>query len=496
MRTSHDRRRFLKLSGAGLAGTALLAGTGTLPQRANGRTATAAHGGEKPNKIIFMVSDGMSMGVPGMAEEFSKMVRGKGTYLASMMQNQQMAHGWFEMFSLSGIVTDSAAASCSWGCGTRLLNGWVNMLPDGSKLEPILRLAKDEGYGTGLVTTATVTHATPAGFAAQIESRGREAEIAEQYPGIVDVVMGGGQRFYSADQRDDGKDLFQVYKDKGYHVARDRDEALKAGEHDKILGIFSDSHVPYTLDQINDDELMKKVPTLAEMTKVALESLDRSSPKGFVIQVEGARIDHAAHANDAAGVIWDQIAFDDAVGVALEYQRRNPDTLVVVTSDHGNARPGMGQYSTAADESFERLAHAKASFWPIRSKIREAANGNGATPPAAVQDVVKELLGIELSREDASYISDMTGDRMPPMYHRSQRNFHGIFNAILSNYNGVSWGCTTHTEEYVVIAAAGAGQDKFKGLIKNTDAFHIMTDFLGIDHKNKTMSREDAMALA
>lgn len=498
MPLTKNRRDFLKVSGLGLAGTALLAGSGSaLATRANGQSPAVSYGGGgKPNKIIFLVSDGMSMGVPSLTEHYSRLFRGKGTHLAAMMQNREMAHGWFETYSLSGIVTDSAAASSAWGCGSRVINGYVNMLPDGTKLDPILPLAKSAGYGTGLVTTATSTHATPAGFAAWGTSRGLQEDFAEQYLDAVDVIMGGGRRFYEADRRADEKDLLATYKEHGYEVALDRDTVLKASDNAKILGLFAESgDLPYTLDQINSDELMESVPTLAEMSRIALESLEKSSPKGFVLQIEGARIDHAAHSNDAAGIVWEQLAFDDAIGVALEFQRRHPDTLVVVTSDHGNSGPTMGQYSTQADESFENLAHAKATTGVIRGKLRETANGSGAAAPADVQDVVKELLGIELDREEAAYISDMTGDRMPHMFHRSQRNFHGIFNAIIGNHNGVAWSCTTHTDEYVIIAASGPGKEAFDGLLKNTDAFGIMTGFLGIEHKNKSMSPEEALAL-
>lgn len=467
-----------------------------MPSRANGRGPAVTYGGGRPTRVIFLVSDGMSMGVPSLTEYFSRMVRGKGTHLTAMMENRSMAHGWMETHSLSGMVTDSAAASCSWGAGARILNNWVNMYPDGTKLDPILWLAKDAGYGTGLVTTATATHATPAGFASQIEHRNQQPGIAEQYVNKVDVVMGGGLPFFQAEEREDGMDLIGKYRENGYHVSYDRDDTLNAGGNEKILGLYADGHVPYTVDHINDEELLAKVPTLAEMTKVALESLDRHSPNGFIVQVEGARIDHAAHTNDAAALLWDQIAFDDAIGVALEYQREHPDTLIVVTSDHGNSGPCLVHYAPAGDESFARLAYAKSSFHPTRAKLREVANGNGVTPPGDVQDVVKELLGIELSSTEAQYVSEMTGGDIPYVLNRTQRNFHGAFNAILTNHNGIGWNSTSHTDEYVMVTASGPGKDRFQGLILNTDVFETFTWVLGIRHRNKQMTQEQAMALA
>ncbi len=497
MRPPQNRRDFLKISAAGLAGTAFLAGAGRLPAASNGRY-VPRHYGEKPSKIIFFISDGMSQGVLSLTESFSQMVRGKGTHFAKMMQDETMGHGWFETYALNSHVTDSAAASCAFGSGTRILNDWLNMLPGGRKLEPILRLAKQAGYGTGVVTTATVTHATPAGFVANSERRWFEADFAEQYLGVVDVAMGGGKRVFDPEQRDDGVDLLEKFREQGYHISLDREDALKAGGNSKLLGLYANGFLPYTLDQQNDRELLQAVPTLAEMTGTALEVLGHASSKGFVVQVEGARVDHAAHANDAAGLIWDQLAFDDALGVALEYQRRNPETLIVVTSDHGNSNPGLngagGGYMGSMD-GLRRLPLAKATTGAIRGRLGDLGNG-GATPPADVQDVVKELLGIELNRTDASYISDMTGGQMPHEFNQEHRNFNGIFNQIIGNHTCVGWCGTSHTEDYVVLAASGPGHEAFNKLLRNTDAFHIMTHFLGIDHVNETMNLEKAMELA
>jgi alkaline phosphatase len=108
----------------------------------------------------------------------------------------------------------------------------------------------------------------------------------------------------------------------------------------KVLGLFYDSHLPYTIDHIHSDALKRTVPTLAEMTRKALEILG-DAPNGFLLQVEGGRVDHAAHANDAASIMWDQLAFDDAVEVVYEFVAKRDDTLMIVTSDHGNANPGL-----------------------------------------------------------------------------------------------------------------------------------------------------------
>src|SRR5690606_31440667 len=123
------------------------------------------------------------------------------------------------------------------------------------------------------------------------------------------------------------------YAAAGYDVAESKEAfAALPGESDKpLLGIFNDGHLPYSIDLQNVPEIQAAIPTLAEMTETALARL-APSPDGFFLLVEGARIDHAGHANDAAASIHDQIAFDDAIGTALTFIESHPDTLLVITT--------------------------------------------------------------------------------------------------------------------------------------------------------------------
>jgi hypothetical protein len=109
-----------------------------------------------------------------------------------MMADRDAVHGLFDMSALNSCVTDSAAASSSWGSGSRVLCTWLNVLPDGTKLTTLAQVAKSAGKKMGVVTTATVTHATPAGFIARCDKRGDETVVSKQYMELADVVMGGG----------------------------------------------------------------------------------------------------------------------------------------------------------------------------------------------------------------------------------------------------------------------------------------------------------------
>lgn len=475
----YTRREILRL---GLAGATGLALTKLTPAQNSSRSTG------RVKNIIFMVSDGMSAGVPSLADEFGKLVRGKGSFWYQLLQHPEATLGFFDMASLNSLVTGSAAASSAWGSGSRIFNGQVNMLPDGTRLTPIAQVVKQAGKKVGLVTTTRITHATPAGFAAVQPRRNEEDDIAPQYLNVVDVLMGGGLRHYAPNRRKDGKDLIKTYQDAGYAYWSTRDQAISDARPEKVLGLFYDSHVPYTVDHIHSEELRRTVPTLAEMTRKALEILG-DAPNGFLLQVEGGRVDHAAHANDAAGIMWDQLAFDDAVEVAYEFASKRDDTLLIITSDHGNSNPGlngMGGNYEASNKAMAMLQHAKCSFEELPNKLRGAGGAD------EVRDILKVELGIEINGEEANALAGALRGNMPPIWNRQHRNLQGLLGLILSNYNGYGWIGTSHTADYTWITALGAGREEFHGLVRNTDAFYKMLKLFGISHKNPSMSPEEA----
>lgn len=461
----------------------------------------------EPRSIIFMVSDGMSAGVIPMAEAFSRLARGRGTVWNELLARPEIARGLMDMASLNSMVTDSSAASSSWGSGSRIFNAMLNTLPDGTKLTPIGTLARDKGKKMGLVSTATITHATPAGFAAISKRRDDEEGIATQYLNNVDVVLGGGRKFFDGDKRKDKRGLTDEFRQAGYQVSYVKGD-LKSAPGQKLLGLYDDSHVPYTIDQRADAKLMRSLPTLAEMAKAALESLDSAS-NGFLLQIEGARVDHAAHANDAAGQLWDQMAFDDAIRVVLEYVAKRPDTLVVITSDHGNSNPGLfgvGSEYEHSNEAFARLARAKYSYAQITKRLGNAVDYKGLTvePQRGVSkpmaDLVKQVLnddlGIEINEEEARILRGAISRGKYLCVNQQLDNVPGILGQVVGNHTGIGWVGTTHTSDYTLVTSFGPGSEKFQGLIRNTDVFVKLTGLMGIEHKNPSMDPRAARKYA
>jgi alkaline phosphatase len=447
--------------------------------------------GGQPRNIIFMVADGMSPSVLPLAEHFSHLVRGKGLLWRALIDRPEAAGALVDMASLNSIATDSAAASSSWGSGARIFNGWINVLPDGTRLTPIAAIARTTGRRVGLVTTTTVTHATPAGFVAVQKSRNDEADIALQYFGQVAVILGGGRQFFDSSWRKDGDDLIGRFTRAGISYVSTRRELMSLRSAGKkppagLLGLFAPGMIPFTLDRNNDTELRESVPSLAEMVSAALAAL-QGSPKGFLLQVEGGRIDHAAHNNDAAALLWEQFAFDEAIEVVLQFAERNPQTLIVITADHGNGNPGIGgRWAELDGESngFAALARVRSSFGELFPKLE----GNRDAANSTVHDLLHETFGCEFTRQEVEAVRSAAAGVKNLCLNSRLDKTAGILGQAVGNHTGIGWVSTDHTSDYVLLTALGPGSERFSGQFRNTRCFENMVDLMGLRYRNPTMT--------
>lgn len=464
-----NRRNFFKAGGA----AALFAGTGSL---LSGAPKSAGGGGrsKKARNVILLVSDGMSPGTFSFTDQFIRWRDGRPSNWMRLYEEGTARRGMLDTASLNSIVTDSAAAGSSWGCGKRVNNGAVNMGPNGEEHTPILVLAKEAGKSTGLVTTATATHATPAGFAANVASRNEEPKIATQYlEREIDIILGGGLPFFKSESREDGRDLLGEYKSAGYACVLNTEELRKAAKgNSPILGLFANGNIPFELDRVNSDTLKESVPSLAEMTRVSLNHLNKNR-NGFVLQVEGARIDHGAHSNDIGAVLFDQIAFDDALGVVADFVKENPDTLVIVTTDHGNANPGLNSGWNGGENNFSIISNMRGTHEAILSKI------DAETSPEAIREVIQTVARIEVSEENARLLRDRLNEEFRMPYHRMNTP-NAVLGQILANHTDIGWVGTSHTSDHVELAAFGPGSESVRAVMKNYELFGVMTESLGI----------------
>ncbi|MBK1833854.1 alkaline phosphatase [Roseibacillus ishigakijimensis] len=452
---SLNRRHLLQAS--------LSAGVGSFLFSGSARAEEKMKKGQRPTGIVFMVSDGMSQGVLPMAEAFSQQIRQKGTAWWQLLSHPTAAHGLMDTPSFNSLVTDSAAASSAWSSGQRVPNGQICVDAKGANLEPIgLTLSKEKAR-LGLVTTSRVTHATPAGFATNSPSRDDEDFIAPQFLDRAEILLGGGTRHFKAGDRKDGRDLFADYEKAGYQVVGSRDELFRAGRG-KLLGTFWDSHLPYSLDRNQSAALQKQVPTLAEMTSVALRRF-LSGRAPFLLQVEGARVDHAAHGNDIGGLLHDQLAFDDAVAKVLEMVSDRDDILVVVTSDHGNANPalnGTGARYTQTNQHFEHVAKLKASHEELLARWKKKEGG-----VKDWQKLVENTCGFQPTQAESEAVLDSISGREVIEWSHQLNNPAGLLGQMVGNHTGTGWTGVSHTADPTQLSALGAGSEQFSGLIRN-----------------------------
>ncbi len=278
---------------------------------------------------------------------------------------------------------DSASTGTMWATGQKTIDERISQGPSsgesvpGQNLKTVLEIAQKKGMKVGDVSTAEITDATPAVLASHISLRGCQGpanmgpcptetkaagglgSIAEQeVDHKVDVLLGGGRgRFEQkiTGGPDTGKTVIESAQAKGYKYVTDATGLSAVTSSSKpVLGLFNSGNMSLewtgpaaSLGKGNAPESCKEnqrpanEPSLAAMTQKAIGLLENR--KGFFLQVEGASIDKQDHATNACGQIGETVAFDNAIGVALDYQRHHPDTLIVVTADHGHTSQIVGE---------------------------------------------------------------------------------------------------------------------------------------------------------
>jgi alkaline phosphatase len=458
-----DRRKFLK-------GSVLLSGLLTLSPSdlwSFGKD-TEQHQKGKAKNIIFMVSDGMSLGTLSMADLYSRNILGKGSNWMNLYHDKKVTRALMDTASASSIVTDSAAASSAFGGGIRVKNGTLNIGANGEKHLPIWQKYKKAGKKAGCVTTVTITHATPAGFCVNSSKRNAEPQIAEMYADLeLDVLLGGGDEFFNPAKREDKKDLYSVYRQKGYRILKKQTDLKEIKKGEKLLGIFSTGALPYSIDRNHLPEL-KNTPTLAEMANTAINQM-KDHPEGFVLQVEAGKVDWSAHANDVAALIHDQLAFDEAVKTVMDFAEKDGNTLVIITTDHGNANPGT-IYGTDATKNFNSISDYKYTNEYILNNIHKEYSAKD------IKDWIYESNKIVLNDDEAKHLLSF--------YNGLEKGEEGLYNykklpfkiysEIQKSRNSVGWISMDHSGDYVEVAAYGPGNELLQPFIKNTDLHDLM----------------------
>jgi alkaline phosphatase len=451
-------------------------------------------------RIIFFVGDGMGLPIITATRIYSVGEDGQLT------MDTLPESGFVHTHSNDALVTDSAPSMSAYMTGIKCNNEVLSMTPDtiyqgtnGAPVTTLLEAAKVAGWGTGIVTTTRVTHATPAATYAHNCNRNLPRQIAVQaVPGGagynaalgdgVNVLMGGSQEHWDASKFQDGRNLFTELVASGYSVAKTKGEfdAIDAATTTKFIGVFSaKSHLDYELDRVKVSPAAQ--PSLTEMTTKAIDILvhtaKQSGDKGFFLMVEGGRIDHALHATNAKRALVDAIAFDDAIAAALAKVDLK-DTLVVVTADHDHtmAINGYGRVTGATTPTNPGILGTVQK--PDGTDVLDAdglpytilAFGNGVRrPDVRGIDDMKALVETSAGSPKLTAGSVTLDPAAPATGNPSADNYYQV-----SGVRTSGGGSETHGGGAVVLLADGAGASKFKGTLDNTQVFGLVKAALGL----------------
>ena len=351
-----------------------------------------------PRNVILVIGDGMGDQQITIARNYLEGAQG------SLLLDAMPVRGVAQVLTVEDTleqrpvyVADSANTATSLATGEVTSRGRIaTSAGDDRDLTTIVELAEAQGLRTGIVTTASVTDATPASFASHVfyrlcenstvmvertyqgivvadcpedlKARGGKGSISEQLAlSGVDVLLGGGRWHFEAPAEGSPQTVLELASERGYQVVQDT-EALVAAEPGRpLLGLFAEEHLPVRLRGEGDrvavapsPSLLNYVhhflgdvtlpdpmacepnpdfdgPTLKEMTEAALRHLAQPNPRGFFLMVESASIDKQAHLRRPCGSIGELEQLEEALGSALEFARIHPETLVLVTADHSHA---------------------------------------------------------------------------------------------------------------------------------------------------------------
>ncbi len=267
---------------------------------------------KKIKNVIVMIGDGMCMEAVTVGWTLN------GGHLN--MDNFPVA-GYSRTYCTDRLITDSCAGGTAISSGAKTKYGYIGQDVDGNPFKTLLHRAQEKGMRTGVAVTCRINDATPADFICHAPDRHMEAEIAAQFVDSgVDFITGGGREFW--DQREDGRNLIEEMKAKGYTFVDTQEDLMKV-EKGPLVGLFA----PLDMDPVLD-----RGPVLPNCTDKALELLDNK--KGFFLMIEGSQIDDWAHRNKVGYMAEEMFDFDKTIGKVLEWAAKDGETLVIVTADH------------------------------------------------------------------------------------------------------------------------------------------------------------------
>lgn len=432
----------------------------------------------KAKNVIMIIADGMST---------------EGVTLARQVKGDNLAMDEISVGSVitswaNGPITDSAPGGTVYASGEKTNNKYIGTSVNDTPMASILEGAESVGKATGIIATSEITHATPADFTAHTDNRKHYNQILQQQINQdMEVVLGGGFNKPSGFTSEVPKDEFSSYyenqvnniKEEGFDFITTKDE-LKNYDGDKLWGSFADADLKYDFDRKNDSDNLQ--PSLGEMTEKAIEVLNKDED-GFFLMVEGSKIDWAAHANNTVGIVSDILAFDEAVNAAVEFAKADGNTVVVVTTDHGNSGITIGSnYYNENISSYDIATYENTTDILKNAIITEERFGEISYGKSneEIRALAKEYYGIDLTDEELSIVKGEIGEGRQV----------GI-REVISRRVGIGYTTGGHTGEQIYLGVySPSSVELLEGVVDNTEVNKYMQRILFGEEILNTYTKE------
>ncbi|MCD8238891.1 MAG: alkaline phosphatase [Clostridiales bacterium] len=489
-----------------------------------------ASSAEKTPKYIFMfIGDGMSYPQIQLTNYFisanssaaaNKTVNVEGEEKSVLQSKSNLTMMDFDIAGSAQTYDSTSFAPDSASTGNKTWSGSINVsLNFSEEYETIAeKLKAQKDYKIGVISSVNLNHATPAAFYAHQKSRNSYYDIGlELIDSGFDYFAGGGLlKPTGADG--DQEDLYELAEKAGYNVIKTQAEAEALTAEDG-KSIVIDEHLADSSAMEYEIDRQKGEWGLSDYVEKGIEVLDNDET-GFFMMVEGGKIDWACHANDAASVIQDTVALDEAVEKAVEFYNDHPDeTLIIVTGDHETGGLTIGFAGTDYDTFLTNFNNQKNSFIKYDEEYVAGYKENNTDFDTVMSDITK-LFGLEApegavsstSQKDSADLhpeSDndgtlvmtdyeynklktayevtlaRTGDEEE--YEQEEYELYGSYEPlsvtithILNNKSGVNFGSYAHTGLPVEVLVKGVGADSFEGYYDNTDIYKRLAALTGV----------------
>ena len=416
----------------------------------------------KTKNVIMLIADGMSTEAITLARHT------KGDSLAM----DEISVGSVITSWANGPITDSAPGGTVYAAGEKTNNKYIGTSVNDTPMASILEGAESVGKSTGIVATSEITHATPGDFTAHTNNRKYYNQILQQQINQdMEVVLGGGFNKPSGFSSEVSTDEFESYyeeqvnniKEEGFDFITTKDQ-LTSYDGDKLWGSFADADLKYDFDRQSDNDNVQ--PSLAEMTNKAIEVLNKDED-GFFLMVEGSKVDWAAHANNTVGIVSDILAFDEAVKAAIEFAKTDGNTVVVVTTDHGNSGITIGSsYYNENIESYDKATYANTTDLLKKATITEERFNEIVSGKSndEIKALAKKYYGIDLNDEELAIVKGEQGEGRQV----------GI-REVIARRVGIGYTTGGHTGEQIYLGVyAPSDVELLEGVVDNTEVNKYM----------------------